>query len=455
MLMSPVAAGVSDGEARENQNGRSPAGTAPRTMCLIACEVSGDRNAAHLALALRRAAPNLRLLGFGGPAMRAAGVDVRLQTTDLGFIGVGDGLRVAPELAVVVRRGRQLILEEQPDLVVLVDSEFVTTPVAMWLRRRHIPAAFFFPPQVWLWGRWRLPAVRPLARRFISAFKAEAELYRAAGADTVFVGHPLRDLVRVDEDCDAALCAAGLDPGRPVVALMPGSRRTEVRALLGPILAAAKLLHQRDPNLQFALPLAAESLRGAVEEGVRASGVRDLAVYPHDSYAILSRARAVIQCSGTATLEAALLGVPGLIIYRCRRLEYLIGRHLFVDARYIGMVNILLDECVQPELVQGDVTAERLAAETWSLLTDEQRRNAIQRRLAELPALLGPTGAFTRATEALLELIPGAVRSPETEVIERADVAWKRASGPLRRARSASDPEVADPVVASAANSES
>jgi lipid-A-disaccharide synthase len=381
-------------------------GAPPRTICLAACEVSGDRNAAHLARAIRAAAPDVRLVGIGGPAMQAAGVDVRVHTTDFGFMGIGEGLRIVPQMLRLFRDSQRLVLDAQCDLVVLIDSEFVTTPFAVWLRRRQVPAAFFFPPQVWLWGRWRMPAVRPLARRFISAFAAEAELYRASGADTAYVGHPLRDLVTVAGDGSAELRAAGLDPGRPVVALMPGSRRAEIRSLLPAMLDAARRLQQRDPSLQFALPLATEALRDDVQRGVGASGVRDLAVYPHESYAILSRARVVLQCSGTATLEAALLGLPAVIVYRCRPFEYALGRYLLVDAPFLGMVNILLGEGVQPELMQGDVNGARMAEEAWSLLTDETRRRAIQTRLATLPAILGAPGAFARATDALLDLLP-------------------------------------------------
>lgn len=382
-------------------------GAHPPTVWLGTCEVSGDRHAAHLARVLREQWPGIRLFGIGGRAMQAAGVDVRLHTTELGFTGLADGARIAGEVARGFRRAQRLVLADRPDLFVLIDSEFVTTPFALWLRRHRVPAAFFFPPQVWLWGRWRMPAVRPLARRFVSAFADEAALYRASGADTVFAGHPLRDLVRVDEDPAAALRAAGLDPERPVVALMPGSRRAEVASLLGPMLGAARLLQQREPRLQFAVPLAEEHLRPAIAAGVGASGVRDIAVYPHESYAILSRARAVLQCSGTATLEAGLLGVPAVIVYRARPVEYVLGRYLLVNVRYLGMVNILLDDAVQPELMQGAVTAERLADEAWSLLTDEPRRRAIARRLAELPDRLGPPGAFARASEALLSLLPG------------------------------------------------
>lgn len=382
-------------------------GVRPPTVWLGTCEVSGDRHAAHLARVLAEQWPGIRLFGIGGRAMQAAGVDVRLHTTELGFMGVAEGARIAGQLVRGFRRAQREVLAERPDLFVLIDSEFVTTPFAVWLRRHRVPAAFFFPPQVWLWGRWRMPAVRPLARRFVSAFADEAALYRASGADTVFAGHPLRDLVHVDEDPAAALRVAGLDPERPVLALMPGSRRAEVQTLLAPMLGAARLLQRREPRLQFAVPLAEEHLRPAIEAGVRASGVRDVAVYPHESYAILSRARVVLQCSGTATLEAGLLGVPAVIVYRARPIEYLVGRYLLVNVRYLGMVNILLDDAVQPELMQGAVTAERLAEEAWSLLTDEPRRRAIARRLAELPDRLGPPGAFARASEALLSLLPG------------------------------------------------
>lgn len=404
--MSAAVAGARDPDASPSEWAPWFAASPPRTVCLAACEVSGDRNAAHLARAIRRVEPGVRLIGIGGPAMQAAGVDVRVHTTDLAFIGVAEGLRIVSELMRLFRSCQELIRSERPDLVVLIDSEFVTTPFAVWLRRLRVPAAFFFPPQVWLWGRWRMPAIRPLARRFISAFAAEAALYRDAGADTVFVGHPLRDLVSVNEDVPTALRAAELDPARPLIALMPGSRRAEITTLLPEMLGAARLLQQRDPSLQFAIPLAAEALRADVERGVRASGLSDIAIYPHESYAILSRARVVLQCSGTATLEAALLGIPAVVVYRCRQLEYLLGRYLLVDAPFLGMVNILLGERVQPELIQADVNAARMAEEAWSLLTDESRRHTIQRRLATLPSILGTPGAFARATDALLDLLP-------------------------------------------------
>jgi lipid-A-disaccharide synthase len=376
-----------------------------RRAYLIAGDVSGDQNCGRLAAAIRRVAPDVRLLGAGGTAMREAGVEVHVETTDLSFVGL-PGPRLIQLHVNTYRRVFDEIAAARPDLVVLVDNEWTNLVLATLLRRKGVPVLFFFPPQVWFWGRWRLPTIVPLARRVVSAFREEAALYRSAGVDTVWVGHPLCDVVQVSEDATVAMREVGLDPGRPLVALMPGSRHNEVSALAAPMLGAARLLQERDPSLQFALPLASESLRPEIERRMRASGVRDVALYLPRSYAVLSQARVALQCSGTATLESALLGIPSVIAYRCRQLEYLFGRYLIIDVDYIGMPNILLGEMVQPEFFQRHVDAEHLATETWSLLRDQTRRRAIQTRLARLRDLLGPPGAFRRAAEAVVELLP-------------------------------------------------
>jgi lipid-A-disaccharide synthase len=390
-----------------------------RTIWLGACDVSADQNAARLANAIRQQAPDVRLLGAGGVAMRKAGVEVGVWTTHLSFTGVLGAGRILRELVSLFRQVQRQVSAVRPDLVVLVDGEIASFPLAAWLRRKGIPVLFYFPPQVWLWGRWRLPLTVPLIRRVLSAFPDEAELYRRAGADTVWTGHPLRDSVRVGEDPIAALRAAGLDPGRPLVGLMPGSRRNEIETLCPPFLAAARLLQRRRPELQFALPLASETLRKEIERHVRQSGLHDVVLYHPSSYAILSRAGVVLQCSGTATLETALLGVPSVIAYRCIPLEYFFAR-LIMRVRFIGMPNILLGEAVQPEFFHRNVDAEHLADEAWSLLTDRVRRERIRSQLATLPDLLGPPGALRRAAAAVVDLLPAAEQAasmPEHQAV--------------------------------------
>ncbi len=210
----------------------------------------------------------------------------------------------------------------------------------------------------------------------------------------------------------------GLAPDRPLVMLMPwasSGQCQEIRDLCGPILGAAKLLQNHaTPRLQFAIPLASEDLRAPLETWVRRTALRDTVIYNPESYAVLSRARVVLQCSGTATLEAGLLGIPSVIAYRCRPLYYSVGRRL-MRVKFIGMVNILLDEAVQPEFFQKNVDAAHLAEEVWSLLTDEARRRKIQARLAHLPQVLGPTGVMVRAARAVMELVerPAEESSPQ------------------------------------------
>jgi lipid-A-disaccharide synthase len=408
--------------------GRAVNADSAPTVCLVTAEVSGDHLAAHLASALWRLAPELRLVGAGGAAMRDAGIELAVETTDLSFVGAFAPLPYLRQMLLRYRRIQHFLRRARPDLVVLIDSEFLNRHLARWLRRRGVPVVFFFPPSVWLWGRWRLRAVAPLARRVISAFREEAAIYASAGADTVWVGHPLRDTVEPGEDGALALRRIGLDPGRPLVVLMPGSRRQEIAHLSPALLGAARLLQARDPALQFALPVASAALRPEIERRVAESGVRDIALYEPRSYAVLSRARVVLQCSGTATVEVALLGIPAVIAYRCIRLEYLVGRYLVIEAPFIGMVNILLGEMVQPEFFQRHVDAEHLAAEAWSLLTDERRRQSIAHRLARLPEVLGPRGAFDRAARAVLELLPGVDVAPQREAGLCADEPLRRAA---------------------------
>jgi lipid-A-disaccharide synthase len=376
----------------------------PLTICLVAGDVSGDQNGGRLARALLDLKPGLRLIGVGGAALRRSGVEVAVDSTGVSTIGPPDSLQAVRLLIHVWRGARSLIRTAQPNLVVLIDAETLNVMLARWLRARGVPVVFFFPPQVWLWGRWRLPLVVPLATRVLSAFREEAEIYRAAGANSLWIGPPLRDAVRVDEDPAAALHKTGLTHDRPLVVLMPGSRKQEIRDLCEPIIGAAQFLQQRDPTLQFAIPLASEELRPELEAWLRRSTLHSTVIYNPGSYAVLSQARAVLQCSGTATIEVGLLGIPSVIAYRCRPLYYSVGRRL-MRVKFIGMVNILLDELVQPEFFQKNVDAFYLADEVWSLLTNETRRREIQAQLARLPEILGPTGVMSRAARAVMELL--------------------------------------------------
>jgi len=383
------------------------------TICLIAADVSGDQNGARLATALRKLMPNVRLIGAGGPAMRRAGIEVVIETGEVSVVGPPDSVRMAKSLVRVWRALCKLFATTSPDVAVLIDNETLNLLLARRLRRQGVPTAFFFPPQVWFWGRWRLRRIVPMSLRMLCAFREEAELYRAAGAEAVWTGHPLRDVVRRPEGSAAAVRALNLNPDHPLVVLMPGSRRQEVRSHSRLMLEAAKLLQERQPELQFAIPLANESLRSHLEDEAGRSGVKNLSIYVPESYAVLSHARVVLQCSGTATIETSLLGIPSVIVYQCQPLHYAIARRL-MHVKFIGMVNILLGEMVQPEFFHWRIAPQRIAEEAWSLLTDEAVRDSIRKRLAALPERLGPPGALDRAARAVLDLLPQATQATIT-----------------------------------------
>lgn len=410
------------------------------TICLIAADVSGDQSGARLAVALRELRPDARLIAAGGAAMREAGVEVLVESGEVSMVGPPGSFETARALMRVWRELCRILDAERPDVTVLIDNETLNLLLARRLRRQGVPTAFFFPPQVWFWGRWRMRWIVRLSMRIMCAFKPEAELYQRAGADVIWTGHPLRDVVQVNEDAAAVMRASKLDPERPLVVLMPGSRAGEV-SFNSPLMAeVAGILQRQDPSLQFAVPLASEALREPVERNFGESGLRDVAIYVPRSYAILSRARAVLQCSGTATIEAALLGIPSVIVYRCSRLHHAVARR-FMQVRFIGMPNLLLDEMVQPEFFGSRIDAQRLADELGALLHDEARRRHIIGRLGELPDLLGPAGAIRRAAKSVLEIMPKPSRS-RSEAPQAVPAFNGR--GPLRRGRLA--PSVAQPT---------
>lgn len=388
----------------------------PPKICLVAADVSADQNAARLAAALRRQSPGVSLIGAGGPMLHGAGMDAMCDSSDVSMVGPPDSVRTLRSVVRVWRRLTSMIAEQSPDVAVLIDNETLNVLFARWLRKRGIPTVFFFPPQVWFWGRWRLRWMAPYITRVLCAFRQEAELYRAAGVDTVWTGHPLRDVVRVRDDSAAAVRAIGLDPSRRLVVLMPGSRPQELDAHCDLMFAAAKILRSRDPNLQFAVPIAADTLRERLEREAARSGLSNLAVYAPDSFGVMSHAQAILQCAGTATLEAALLGIPSVIVYQCDRLRHAAARRIMY-VKYIGMVNILLGEMVQPELFHWRISPGQVANEMWSLLNDELRRNRIRARLAELADIMGPPGAMDNAAAAVLELA-----SKREDLSEREDI---------------------------------
>jgi lipid-A-disaccharide synthase len=297
-----------------------------------------------------------------------------------------------------------LVRSEKPDLAVLVDSEHFNGHVAAFLNQQRIPFVYYFPPQVWLWGRWRARAVAKRSRLIIPAFLAEVDIYRSKGGRVQWCGHPLLDLVKPEENHREILLKLGMNPSLPIMAIMPGSRVQELEELAPAMLAAASRIKQRHPQLQLILPVAAPHLRPRLQKEIAVAQLTaDIKIIEQQHvYTCLSRCEVVMLSSGTATLEVALLGVPMVVAYRVKPLTYFVARRV-VSTRFIAMPNILLDEPVVPELIQKDLSVERLVTETLDILENTDRRNWMRNHLQRIPPLLGTQGAIGRAASLVLD----------------------------------------------------
>jgi lipid-A-disaccharide synthase len=391
--------------SRQPGSAASPEAPAVGRRVLISCgEASGDLYAGALVNALRTLDPAIRVSGFGGERLRAAGADL-----------VGDyrGLTVTGlvEAAGVLRRSWRMLgaisaaaRELRPDVFVAIDFPDFNFRLLPVMRRLAVPVVYYVSPQLWAWRSGRIRTIKRYVDRMLVIFPFEADLYARAGVPVEFVGHPLVDLASATASPDRFLKAHGLEVGRPVLALLPGSRPSELRHNLPPMAAAVPLIAAAVPGLQVLVaraPALDEALFAPLSV-VRGAGV-PLAVVDRATDDVLAASNAVVTASGTATVQAALHGRPMVIVYRLSPVTYRIGR-AFVRVAAYGMVNLVAGRPVVPELIQDAFTPAAVAREAVSLLTDRARAEVMRRDLADVRARLGDPGASRRAAEAVLRM---------------------------------------------------
>ncbi len=373
----------------------------PRKVMLSAGEASGDRLGAGLARALKRLDPGLEIFGMGGDEMAEAGVRLVQHASEVAVVGFVEVIRHLPTMRRVMGKLEAAIRTERPDVLVPIDFPDFNLRLAARAKASGVPVVYYVSPQVWAWRRGRVSAMRGLVRRMLVLFPFESAFYAAERVPATFVGHPAA-AARERTSRAALLPRLGLDPRQPVVALLPGSRAGEAGRLLPVLLEAARLVRQSHGTAQFVVPKA-RTLPAGLLEGIAARPTFPRSVVAGEVYpGILEAADAGAVASGTATLDAALAGLPFVAVYRMQPVSYLIARAL-VRVEHIALPNLIAGRRIVPELVQGACTPAAIASVISSFLDDPARADAVRGELRGVRSSLNGDGAFDRAAASVLQ----------------------------------------------------
>ncbi len=372
---------------------------------LSAGEVSGDLHGAHLVEAIRRMDPRIRFFGMGGESLKSTGMEILIEAHRLSVVGITEALSKIPTVLMALRKLRNWMERERPDLMILIDFPEFNLRLAKIAYHLGIPVVYYISPQIWAWRRGRVKRIAKYIRKMIVFLPFEVPFYENEGVDVSWVGHPLLDIVKPSLPREEAFQKFGLDPGKRTIGLLPGSRPAEVRRHLPVLLRSAILLQKELPDLQFVIPLAPAIPEIKVRTLIERHSI-EVKMIKGFVYDMMSLSELLLLASGTATLEATLLEKPMVILYKVSLLSYWIGKEL-IQVKHIGLVNLLAGQEIVKELIQKEATPEKIAKEALRLLKDETLYQKVVASLQAIRKNLGEPGAAQRAAQIILSLLNG------------------------------------------------
>jgi len=381
----------------------------PKVM-IVAGEPSGDLHASHVARQLKALCPDITLFGMGGDQMEAVSVQLDLHIRDSAVMGFADVVTVLPMFLRKQSYLKRRIREERPNVLLLVDFAEFNMPLAKFAQRQGVSVVYYIPPKAWAWRANRARKLAKWANVVAAIFPFEAEFYRNSGANAEFVGHPLVDFAQTALSTQAArerlhICETADDPEAPVIGLMPGSRRSEIRHILPVMLAAAANIAQVYPNAQWVLPLAPGISRQLITEyqqELSDIGIPPIKIVEAVTYTAMRASTLLLVTSGTATLEAACIGTPMIILFRTAPLNWHIVKALTPLERS-GLPNLIAGRDIVPELLQTELTPTTLTELSLDFLQNPQKREEQRKALQAVSAQLGATGAAERTAQLVLD----------------------------------------------------
>ena len=364
---------------------------------MMSCgEPSGDLYAGALAVEIRRRTPEAAIFGLGGQRMMAGGAELLADYRGLSVTGLVEAVRVIPRSLAVMRRLVDAARSEKPQALVVIDFPDFNFRLAAAVRHLGIPVVYYISPQIWAWRRKRMTVMKRVADRVLVIFPFEEQIYKDAGVPVEFVGHPLIDPARAQEPKDQFRREVGVDANRPLVAPLPGSRPNEVERLLPAMRDAAQQIAARLPGVQFVIARA-PSLDDRLFRKLAWDAIRPIEVLARTDD-LLAISDVAVTASGTATVQAAIHGVPMVVVYRLSPITYRLGRR-FVRVDMFAMVNLIAGRRVVPELIQDDCTPDAITREVMSFLTDAARAAETRAALGDVRRKLGSPGASGRAVD--------------------------------------------------------
>ena len=412
--------------ARPTQNQAREGGAA--SVLVVTGEASGERYAAQVVEAFRRleaepdgdgalspaspATGRTEFYGSGGEAMRAAGVELLADVSRLSAIGPWEALKLLGDYVRLLRRVLREVRARGTRLALLVDFPDFNLVLARFLRRRGVTVLYYISPTVWAWRRGRMRTIRRTVRRMLCIFPFEEPLYREAGIDAAYVGHPMMSTLPEVEAAGHFRRRLGLADDEVPIAVLPGSRHAEIRHILTPLLEALVRIKAALPAARFLVPAASAGIRRDVAAGIDAFfrqdrsplAPGDIRLLDGDATNVLANARMGIVKSGTSTLQAAIAGTPFVMIYRANPAMWLLSKVLLSN-RYFCIVNLIADREVVPELLQDRLNGENLARTFLTIFTDPDIYTKMQRELAELKDLFGSRDAPRNVARQLLQTL--------------------------------------------------